>query len=125
MGRFLSDMKKFLFLSVAIVLLTGCTMQHKAESMADNFLEANAKDLSEMQSRHYLDLDSTRLITDSVLHALRQSQHPHLSATGDADITYKGGQMLYLLPMRYTCKGEDCRMTFYLDQQMQHVMAVK
>lgn len=111
---------------VATLLLTvGCSKQYTAKSMADDYLEQNAKEPSMMQHRNYLDLDSTKLLNDSIVMALRTYNHPRMNATGEPDVPAKAGRMLYVLPMKYYYNGEPERLTFYFDEQLQHIVAVK
>ena len=118
-------MKKAFLIITTLLLVMGCSKQHTAKSMADDFLEQNAKDLSMMQHRKYLDLDSSKLLTDSIVLALRNHKHPRMNATGEDNVPAKAGRMLYVLPMKYYYNGEPERLTFYFDEHLQHIVAVK
>lgn len=118
-------MDKPILLLAAMLLVMGCSKQHTAKGMAEDFLEQNAKEPDMMQHRSYLDLDSSKLLTDSIIVALRSYSHPRMNATGEPDVPAKAGRMLYVLPMKYYYNGEAERLTFYLDEHLQHIVAVK
>ena len=75
-------MNKAIAIIVTMLLTVGCSKQYTAKSMADDFLEQYAKQPDMMQHRNYLDLDSSKLLTDSIILALRNYDHPRMNATG-------------------------------------------
>ena len=111
--------------ATGLMLLSACGQQHQAEALADDYLEQNARQLDKMQHRSFLPLDSTTLVTDSAVAALRAYDHPRMKQTGEPGVPATAGRILYVLPMRYYYDGEQERVTFYIDEQMQHIVAVR
>ena len=54
-----------------MLLLASCGKQHQAENLVEDFVEAYAQ--KEIDIRSFSDLDSTRVIADSVILALRSN----------------------------------------------------
>ncbi|MCR4919540.1 MAG: hypothetical protein K5928_06980 [Prevotella sp.] len=111
--------------ATGLMLLSACGQQHQAEALADDYLEQNARQLDKMQHCRFLPLDSTTLVTDSAVAALRAYDHPRMKQTGEPGVPATAGRILYVLPMRYYYDGEQERVTFYIDEQMQHIVAVR
>lgn len=112
-------------IGVALSLLfTSCGMQGEAESVVGQFIEENAVAPEKMLHREFKDLDSTKMVTDSLIDIMRQQAHP-LYKSGIVYPEQRGDRMLYFLRMSYVYEGDTLRQTFYLDSQLQNVVSFK
>ena len=107
----------------ALLLFASCGQQHKAESLAKDFVAENMEDPSAISVKDFADLGTTRHISDSLITVMRQR-----GASGyKKDITY--GKIptgdLYYLRMSYISNGDTLQNTFYFDAELTEVVAFK
>ena len=107
----------------ALLLFVSCGQQHKAESLAKDFVAENMEDPSAISGKDFADIGTTRHISDSLITLMRQR-----GASGyKKDITY--GKIptgdLYYLRMSYISKGDTLQNTFYFDSELSEVVAFK
>ena len=107
----------------ALLLFASCGQQHKAESLAKDFVAENMEDPSAISGKDFADLGTTRHISDSLITVMRQR-----GASGyKKDITY--GKIptgdLYYLRMSYINNGDTLQNTFYFDAELTEVVAFK
>ena len=107
-----------------VCLLSACGQRHTAISLANDFVEANAADARLMQDRQFGKLGITNRLNDSVVDALQQRPNPFYRQDVDYP-NYQQGDTLYFVRMSFTHQGDTLSHTFYLDQQLKHVVAVK
>ena len=106
-----------------LLLFASCGQQHKAESLAKDFVAENMEDPSAISGKDFADLGTTRHISDSLITIMRQR-----GASGyKKDITY--GKIptgdLYYLRMSYISNGDTLQNTFYFDAELTEVVAFK
>ena len=108
------------------MLLAACGQQHKARSIVDDFMDENMSGQSAIHAVDYAKLDSTRLIGDSLIQAMRKAaeknklfRHP---------ITYAEGNptpLLFITRVDYKVGDKECQDTYYLDADLTRVVAFK
>ncbi|MCR4583581.1 MAG: hypothetical protein K5764_08540 [Prevotella sp.] len=108
----------------ALLLLTSCGEQHKASSMAEDFVENYALSPEKMTDREFADLDTTLLVSDSVLLKLRTTDDP-LFKKGITYPTLTADRKHYFLRMRFQYEGEEMSRTFYFDGALKEIIAIK
>lgn len=111
---------------MAVLLLASCGQQHDAEQIVKDFMETNMKDGAQVSSLDFDDMDSTKLITDSVITRIRATAKE--AALYKSDIRYSGRngvKKLYILRARYYVNKEEQCDTYYLDAGLTGVVAFK
>lgn len=112
---------------ICMAMVTGmvsCGRKYQAETLVEVFVEEHALSPSELEDRDYVHFDSTKVISDSLIIALQGRRH-ELFKHPIPYPTSSSGRMLYLLRMSYVHKGDTLFQTFYLDEQLEHVVAFK
>lgn len=110
--------------TLLVFLLTSCGQKHKAETVIEEFLAEYALAPDEIQHRDYEHFDSTKVISDSLIVAMQQRSQPLFKQP----IPYPAatsGRMLYHLRMNFVHHDDTLWYTFYLDEQLEHVVAFK
>ena len=116
-------------LFIPLLLLASCGQQQKAKSLVKDFVSENAR--QEIDISSFSDLDSTRVITDSLIISLRQRapQDPLFKATPLAPFSGSGQrrQTLLYIRMRYQEPGDtiEASRTFYFDRDLTGIIAFK
>jgi hypothetical protein len=105
-------------------LLIGCGPQKDAERLVDQFIEQNAIEPTAIQDVTYLRIDSTKMISDSLIEAMQQRSHELFKEEIDYPVKSKGNK-LYFIRMKFTYKGDTLRHTFYIDETLEHIVAFK
>lgn len=113
--------------ALLLVLLTAsCGRQHKAEAVVSDFIEANLADPNSLSGLDFRDIDSTRLISDSLIGAMR------LTATANTcfrqPIDYGGeraSRLLIFTRATYRLGDRRCQDTYYIDSALTRVVAFK
>lgn len=107
----------------SVLLFASCGRQHKAEQRVKAFIEQNMEVSAEISGRDFADIGTTRHINDSLINVMRQRG----AMLFKKQISY--GEMpsgdLYYLRMRYIHKGDTLQNTFYLDSELNEVVAFK
>jgi len=109
---------------VGLFLLTACGQQHEAESLVSAFIAENAVSPEKIDIFSYGKLDSTKVIGDSLIADMQQREN----SVFKKDVKYgseQSGRMLHLLRINYAYEGDTLTNTFYMDEQLQHVVAFK
>ena len=105
------------------LLFASCGQQHQAEQQVKAFINENMEVADEISGRDFADLGSTRHISDSLIDVMRHRGAPLFKK----QISYgaKPSGDLYYLRMSYIHKGDTLQNTFYLDSELQEVVAFK
>ena len=107
------------------MLMASCGQKHKAESTVEQFIEQYALNPSDLNDRDFENFDSTNVIGDSLLRAMQQSRKPLFRHPITYPTATTGKGKLFLLRMRFVAHDDTLWHTFYLDQQLEHVVAFK
>lgn len=111
----------------AVLLLASCGQQHQAESVVEDFMQQYVKDYGNLRITEFDDIDSTRYINDSIIGAMRKAT--------ESCAVYKPGieygenpdpkKKLKIVRVSYEIGGATYNDTYYLDNGMQCVVALK
>ena len=117
---------KFYFAMSALLLLASCGQQHKAESVVEGFMDKNLRNPDKLQITEFTDMDSTRHINDSTIHALRaavgkSSVYKKNTEFDNADVT----PQLKIIRVKYKIEDAEYHDTYYLDSSLEHVIMLK
>lgn len=113
------------------VSVSSCDRQNKAESLVDDFMEANMKDASVANNKSYTKIDSTAYINDSIVTDMRSKANGlKLYRT---NIKYAEGgipKTIYYIRVSYLVDGKSDKMdkkkeTFYFDRELTRIIAFK
>ncbi len=102
----------------------SCGKQHDAEQLVEQFIEQNAVAPEKIENRDFQKMDSTKLISDSLILDMQQRQNDVFKSGIDYPVS-TSGRILYIVGMRYTYEGDTLRQTFYIDESFGHIVAFK
>ena len=108
---------------LAVLLLTGCGQQHQAKSLVKDFVKEHA--IEELHITDFSDLDSTKVISDSVFLAMQQNaaKDPLFKDVDFSDL--KASSPLLFIRMRYQKDTLELYKTFYFDKNLSAIIAFK
>ena len=108
---------------LALLLFTACGQQYQAKSLVKDFVEEHA--IEELHITDFSDLDSTKVISDSVFLAMQQNaaKDPLFKDVDFSDI--KASSTLLYIRMRYQKDTLELSKTFYFDKDLSAVIAFK
>lgn len=118
--------RAYIIIGIFVSLLASCGQQHKSQSLVEDFMDENFISPDKVEDVEYLKLDSTKVITDSAIVAMRNSAR--LSKLFKPSATYASdgvGKKLFRLRVNYKFDGKPASATFYLDEGLNGVVAVK
>ena len=106
---------------LALLLLASCGKQYEAKGLVKDFVKQHAAEEVDISS--FSKLDSTRVISDSLIQVFR-SQKDELF---DSPIDYveRKGQTLYFIRMRYKKDTLELSRTFYFNPDLEGIVAFK
>jgi hypothetical protein len=107
-----------------VFLFVSCGQKHKAVNVVEDFIEQYAQYPDEMKEREFEHFDSTKVISDSLVLAMQQRGNELYKSPIPYPVR-TSGRMLYHIRMSYVYKGDTLWQTFYLDETLEHVVAVK
>lgn len=115
--------RAYIIIGISALLFASCGRQHKAESLAKDFVAENMENPSAISGKDFADIGTTRHLNDSLITVMRQR-----GASGyKKGISY--GEMptgdLYYLRMSYISNGDTLQNTFYFDSELSEVVAFK
>lgn len=105
-------------------LFTACSQQGEAESIVKEFIEQNAIAPEKMEQKVFAHLDSTKVVRDSLIKIMQNNKH-ELYKDNIKYPQQTSGRVLYYLRMKYVYEGDTLSQTFYLDENLQHVVSFK
>ena len=122
--------RKPLLLTVAALVFAACGQQHRAKGIARSFIEEHQVE-GDRFNMSFSKLDSTKKINDSAVVAMRK--HVNTLPQFRPGITFESGAIprtLLYMTARYTIltpMGDTlrCDNTFYMDQELKRIIAVK
>ena len=108
---------------LALLLFTSCGQQYQAKSLVKDFVNEHA--VEELNITDFSDLDSTRVISDSLLQNMRQrALKDPLFKDVDLGSIPLSTTLLYIR-MRYQKDTLELSKTFYFDRDLSTVIAFK
>lgn len=110
-------------LCLGVLLFASCGKQYTAEQTVKAFVAENMKEEVNASVIDFADLGTTRHINDSLIAKMRKNG-AELYKSG-----IKYGQAptgdIYYLRMKYLHEGDTLQNTFYLDSELEEVVAFK
>jgi len=110
-------LKSLIYIIGVILLLTACGQQQRAKSVVKDFMETYQK--GDVDYLEFSDVDSTRVLSDSLIQALQQQ------AGKDVTFQKRNSTTLLLIRAKYLLDDDTCSTTFYLDPSTMGVVACK
>ena len=108
---------------LALLLFTACGEQYQAKSLVKEFVKEHAT--GELNITDFSDLDSTRVISDSLFQAMQQrAAHDPLFKAVDFSGAKPTPTLLYIR-MRYQQDTLEMSKTFYFNQDLSAIIAFK
>ncbi len=118
--------KTLCLMATAALVFAACGRQHEAEGVVKEFLKTNLNEASSLKIVSFDDIDSTRRVNDSIIQSMRKATDQ--SAIYKKGIDYADGertQTLMILRVKYRLGEEEINDTYYLNNTMTEVVAVK
>ena len=108
---------------LALLLFTACGQRYQAKSLVKEFVKEHA--VEEVYITDFTDLDSTRVISDSLFQAMQtNASHDPLFKAVDFSGRKATSPLLYIR-MRYQKDTLELSKTFYFDKDLSAVIAFK
>lgn len=108
----------------AVILMCACGKQHKAEETVKAFLDNNLKTTE--YSVNFTKIDSTRLVSDSLIHVMRTNAAKNKSFKSGIVYTANPPQRIYMFTKAKIYIGKDTlQHTFYLNPELTKVVSFK
>ena len=110
-----------------MLLLVSCNgRQHDAENTVAEYMAENLYDAKEMKIPRFRGLVSTTKVKDRVIVALRQNaENGGRYKKGIPYVEPSARKMLYIMRVNYMLGNAECSDTYYLDESLERVVAVK
>ena len=109
---------------MTVCVLTACSERHTAISLVKDFIEENSVAPDKIENRRFGKLGSTHLLNDSIIKSLHQKAIGYYKSD-NVYSEYQQDDTLFYIIMNYTYEGDTLSQTFYLDQQLKNIIAVK
>jgi len=110
-------LKSLIYIIGVMLLLTACGQQQRAKSVVKDFMETYQQ--GDVDYLEFSDVDSTRVLSDSLIQALQQQ------AGKDVTFQKRNSTTLLLIRAKYLLDDDTCSTTFYLDPSTMGVVACK
>lgn len=118
-------LKHTLLAFCAAALFTGCGQKHDAEQLIGDFLDSNLKD-NAISGKQFSDLDSTLYVSDSMMNVMRDAAVHSGIYKERIKYASRPSQKLLFMDVSYSdASGKRMKQTFYLDENITGVVAVK
>jgi hypothetical protein len=108
---------------LALLLFTACGQRYRAKGLVKDFVKEHA--IEELDITYFSDLDSTKVIGDSLFQALQQNAAKDPLFKG---VDFSGASAtspLLYIRMRYQKDTLELSKTFYFDKDLSAVVAFK
>ena len=109
---------------ICMMIAASCSKRDNAESLVKDFINSNVEEPEKLSAIEFVRFDSTKHVSDSALQAMQQQLHAHFRG----DIVYESstaGRMLYYLRSKCIYSGDTLQYTFYIDEDISHVVSFK
>ena len=110
-------MKTLIYIIGVMLLLTACGQQQRAKSVVKDFMETYQQ--GDIDYLEFSDVDSTKMLSDSLINALQQQAGKKVS------FQKRNSTTLLLIRAKYLLDDDTCSTTFYLDPSTMGVVACK
>ena len=110
-------LKSLIYVIGVTLLLTACGQQQRAKSVVKDFMETYQQ--GDVDYLEFSDVDSTKMLSDSLINALQQQAGKKVS------FQKRNSTTLLLIRAKYLLDDDTCSTTFYLDPSTMGVVACK
>ena len=110
-------LKSLIYVIGVTLLLTACGQQQRAKSVVKDFMETYQQ--GDVDYLEFSDVDSTKMLSDSLIQALQQQAGKKVS------FQKRNSTTLLLIRAKYLLDDDTCSTTFYLDPSTMGVVACK
>ena len=110
-------LKSLIYIIGVMLLLTACGQQQRAKSVVKDFMETYQQ--GDVDYLEFSDVDSTKMLSDSLINALQQQAGKKVS------FQKRNSTTLLLIRAKYLLDDDTCSTTFYLDPSTMGVVACK
>ena len=110
-------LKSLIYIIGVMLLLTACGQQQRAKSVVKEFMETYQQ--GDVDYLEFSDVDSTKMLSDSLINALQQQAGKKVS------FQKRNSTTLLLIRAKYLLDDDTCSTTFYLDPSTMGVVACK
>ena len=110
-------LKNLIYIIGVMLLLTACGQQQRAKSVVKEFMETYQQ--GDVDYLEFSDVDSTKMLSDSLINALQQQAGKKVS------FQKRNSTTLLLIRAKYLLDDDTCSTTFYLDPSTMGVVACK
>ena len=107
-----------------LLLLASCGQRYEAKQLAKDFVDTYAVNPEKIDITDFSKLDSTKVISDSLVQVLRKKADP-LFKNGIKYTAEKQGDKLLYIRMRFNYEGEEMAKTFYFDPDLEGIVMFK
>ncbi len=110
-------LKSLIYIIGVMLLLAACGQQQRAKSVVKDFMETYQQ--GDIDYLEFSDVDSTKMLSDSLINALQQQAGKKVS------FQKRNSTTLLLIRAKYLLDDDTCSTTFYLDPSTMGVVACK
>lgn len=110
-------LKSLIYVIGVMLLLTACGRQQRAKSVVKDFMQTYRQ--GDVDYLEFSDVDSTKMLSDSLINALQQQAGKKVS------FQKRNSTTLLLIRAKYLLDDDTCSTTFYLDPSTMGVVACK
>ena len=117
----------YTIIGVSLLLFASCGQQHQAKDVIQAFVDEYVTEPSARSSINIVKFDSTRVLNDSVIQAMRACADT-IKRYSAMPIKYAEGPIgkkLFVARITYTIYGVEYSDTYYLDEQLTRIVAFK
>ena len=117
----------YVIIGISLLLFASCGQQHQAKEVIQAFVDEHVTEPASRSSISIVKFDSTRVLNDSIIQAMRANADTILRYSAKP-IKYDESparRKLYVARITYTIHGAEYSDTYYLDEQLSHVVAFK
>ncbi len=107
----------------ALLLLASCGQRYEAKQLVKAFVKEHATEEIDISS--FSDLDSTKVISDSLLQEMRQRAQKDTLFKDVSFTTERTSPTLLFIRMRYGADSLNQSRTFYFDKDLTSIIAFK
>ena len=109
-----------------MLLFASCGQQHDAEVLVKDFMKQYMKSDLAITGRHFTHIDSTTLLSDSIINRLRLSAKNALRYQRNIPYQYgKATKPLYVVRVKYHIDTTAYSDTYYLNHELTDIVAFK
>jgi len=117
----------YIIIGIAVLLPVACGQQHQAKEVIEDFVEQFSSDPSAYSSITIVRFDSTHVLSDSIVAKMRANADT-IQRFKTKQIKYTDGskgKKVFVARIKYTIHDAEYSDTYYLDDQLTHVIAFK